>query len=340
MKIGFDLRPFLRKETGVGTYLKNLLFHLAQVDPTNEYFLFSASWKDRFREEKIPPLARKKIKDWRLPVKVLNFFWYRWPWPRLDWFFGTKLDLTHSATPLPLPSGGKKIVTIHDLHFFDFPQEAGGEAGKFFFRRLPRVLQQVDGIITSSAWMRDEIVARFGVDRTRLRVIPPGFEPSFGQEIPAEKLAEARQKFRLPPTFLLFVGAQEPRKNLLRLLDALAILHRSGRKIPLVVVGPEGKDSKLFQRRMRELDLSVWVRQIGYLDHSELRAVYRLASAFVFPSLFSNLQLRKPKSVESSLTGRPILLWDLCRWRFLNQETPAVRLPIRIQTKREIFFYR
>ena len=57
MRIGFDLRPFLKEETGVGVYLKNLLFELAAMDAENEYFLFSASWKDRFAPRP-PPAVR------------------------------------------------------------------------------------------------------------------------------------------------------------------------------------------------------------------------------------------------------------------------------------------
>jgi len=57
MRIGVDVRPFLSRETGVGTYLKNLLFQLARIDEANEYCLFSSSWKERFPVEKIPSFA-------------------------------------------------------------------------------------------------------------------------------------------------------------------------------------------------------------------------------------------------------------------------------------------
>lgn len=57
MRIGFDVRPFLKEETGVGIYFKNLLFELARLDRENEYCLFSASWKDRFQASKIPSFS-------------------------------------------------------------------------------------------------------------------------------------------------------------------------------------------------------------------------------------------------------------------------------------------
>ncbi|MCX6559940.1 MAG: hypothetical protein NTZ26_05435, partial [Candidatus Aminicenantes bacterium] len=115
MRIGFDLRPFLKEETGVGVYLKNLLFELARIDREDEFFLFSASWKDRFPTAKIPPFAQCHFLDKKWPVRMVNFLWQDLGRPSLDALFGTRLDLTHSATPLPLPTKGRAIVTVCDL---------------------------------------------------------------------------------------------------------------------------------------------------------------------------------------------------------------------------------
>jgi glycosyltransferase involved in cell wall biosynthesis len=301
MKIGFDLRPFLREETGVGIYLRNLLFELARLDPANEYYLFSASWKDRFPTDNIPPFGRLKFRDGRIPVKLLNFFWYRWAWPHLDRFFGTPLDLTHSATPLILPTGGKKIVTVHDLFFLDAPGQSGPEAGKFFFRRLASSLGRADGIITFSRFIRDKIVTRFGTDPARIKIIPHGLDPKFQEDIAPSDLEEARRNHQLPSSFLLFVGAQEPRKNLPRLIEALKIVHLHGLKIPLVLVGPKGQDSERLQAKADELGLSSWIRMTGYLGQRDVRHVYRLAEALVFPSLCEGFGFPPLEAMASSV---------------------------------------
>ncbi len=304
MKIGFDLRPFLRWETGVGIYLRNLLFELARIDQANEYHLFSASWKDRFPADRIPPFARLKFRDRRVPVRLLDFFWHRWLWPWLDSFFGAPLDLTHSATPLILPTRGKKIVTVHDLFFLDSPRQSGFEAGKFFFRRLAGSLRQADGIITFSRFVRDEIIAWFGSDPSRIRVIPHGLDPMFLQEIPPSDLEKVRRKNELPASFLIFVGAQEPRKNLLRLVEALKIVHLNGLKIPLVLVGPQGQDSRRFLSKAEELGLSSWIKITGYLGQEDVRCVYRLAEALVFPSLAEGFGF---PLLESMASGVPVI---------------------------------
>lgn len=303
MRIGFDLRPFLRDETGVGTYLKNLLFHLAQIDKTNKYFLFSASWKDRFPAAKIPIFARMKFRDLRIPVKALNYFWYVWRWPQLDHFFKTTLDLTHSATPLILPTRGKKIVTVYDLFFMDSPGQAGKEAGKTFFTKAAGALRQADGVIAISSFTRDELVARFDIEANKVRVIPLGLDRKFLEEVAPADLEETKKRYNLPSSFLLFVGAQEPRKNLLRLLEALKIVHLQGRQIALVLVGPLGQDSKPLQARAEKLGLAPWISMTGYLPEEEVKRIYRLATVFIFPSLCEGFGL---PLIEAMASGVPV----------------------------------
>jgi len=87
MRIGLDLRPFLKEETGIGVYFRNLLFSLAKIDQENEYFLFSSSLKDRFSVNKIPVFARMNFRDFHYPVEAINFFWHRLLFPPLDFFF-------------------------------------------------------------------------------------------------------------------------------------------------------------------------------------------------------------------------------------------------------------
>jgi glycosyltransferase involved in cell wall biosynthesis len=303
MRLGYDLRPFLREETGVGMYLRSLLIHLANIDKTNEYFLLSSSWKDRFPEEKIPSFARMRFRDLRVPVKLLNILWQKQRWPPLDLFFRTKLDLTHSGTPLVLPTAGKKIVTVHDLFFMDFPELAGEEAGRTFFRSAAASFQAADGILTSSQFASIELISRFALKEKKVRVVYPGLDRRFLEEVPAAELRATRKRRNLPPAFLLFVGAQVPRKNLVRFLDALKIVHLHGVQIPLVMIGPEGEDTEAIRMRAAKLGLSHWIMSAGYFAERDLRHAYRLATVFVLPSLCEGFGL---PLVEAMASGVPV----------------------------------
>jgi glycosyltransferase involved in cell wall biosynthesis len=303
MRLGFDLRPFLREETGVGTYLRNLLSELARIDRANEYFLFSSSFKDRFPADKIPPFDRLEFRDCRLPVKALNSLWSRRRRPYLDSFFRARLDLAHSGTPLILPTRGKKVITVHDIFFMDFPDRAGQEAGKVFFRLAAASFRDADGIVTSSATTALELVSRFALDENKVRTIPPGLDLRFLEDVPAADLDAAAQRFGLPPAFLLFVGAQTPRKNLVRFLEALKIVHLHGLQIPLVLAGPEGEDSDAIQEKAARLGICQWIRTTGYLEPNDVRNIYRLATAFVLPSLCEGFGM---PLLEAMASGVPV----------------------------------
>ena len=306
MRLGFDLRPFLKLETGVGVYFRNLLFELARLDAENEYYLFSASWKDRFPPEKVPPFKHSRFRDLRWPVKAVNIGWYRFGRPSLDSIFGVRLDLTHSPTPLPLPTRGRKIVTVCDLFFMDYPGKADAEARRHFLKRTEVSLRRADGVVTISEFTKLALLDRFELDEAKIKVTPLGLSRSFQASpapppsvptaprtsaVPAEvgdpagdPVGATLRKYGLPGEFLLFVGATEARKNLPRLIEALAIVHRKFRPVPLVLVGRQGGDHARLMAEIRARGLEAWVRLPGYLPEAEVGAFYRAASGFVFPS--------------------------------------------------------
>jgi glycosyltransferase involved in cell wall biosynthesis len=303
MRIGFDLRPFLRQETGVGVYFRNLLRELAALDRDNEYFLFSSSWKDRFPSAKLPAFARMRFRDVRLPVKVLNFLWYRLGRPRLDLFFRARLDLTHSPVPLFLPTGGKKVITVCDLFFLEHPELADKEARRTFARSVGRAVERADAVITISEYSRKVIVQQLSADRDKVRAIPLGLDSVFFEEIAPEERAAERRTLDLPQRFLLFVGAFEPRKNLTALVEALRIIHGRAEKIPLVIAGRRGGDYENVQAGIRRAGLEEYIRAVGYVPDGELRRLYRLATVFVFPSLAEGFGL---PILEAMASGLPV----------------------------------
>ncbi|MBN2207389.1 MAG: glycosyltransferase family 4 protein [Candidatus Aminicenantes bacterium] len=303
MRFGFDLRPFLKQETGVGVYYRNLLFELAAVDRENEYVLFSASWKDRFPAAKIPPFERRRFRDVKLPVRLVDLLWSRWEWPRLEAFFDGPLDLTHSPTPLLLPTRGKTIVTVYDLFFLDFPDRADRQARTHFARRIASALERADGIVTISRYTRDELLSRFDVPEAKVRAIPLGIDPDFGLPLPVQYLEALGRKHGLPAEFLLFVGAFEPRKNLPALVEAFGRVRARRPGCVLVLAGRSGADLPRIRAAIAasRLEEAVWI--LGYLPDRELRGLYQTASGFVYPSVCEGFGL---PLLEAMASGCPV----------------------------------
>ncbi|MFW6131252.1 MAG: glycosyltransferase family 4 protein [Candidatus Aminicenantaceae bacterium] len=307
MRIGYDLRPFLKEETGVGVYFKNLLFHLAEIDKENEYFLFTSSFKDRFIRSQIPPFEKKQFKDFMIPVKAVNYFWYRLNWPPLDYLFKTKLDISHSPTPLILPTKGKKIVTICDLFFMDFPKLTDKDSRSRFAQKIDSSLEKADGIITISNYTKKQILQRFELNESKVKVIYLGVEEKYGENISRNDVQKIKRRYSLPSNFLLFTGSLEPRKNVLKLVDALKLIHKEHHHVGLVLVGKKGRDYNKVKDKVKQENLDSWVKIIGYVSEKELKSLYKAASVFVFPSLCEGFGL---PVLEALASGLPAVVSD------------------------------
>jgi glycosyltransferase involved in cell wall biosynthesis len=303
MKIGIDLRPFLRFETGVGTYIKNLIFSLSDKDVENDYYLFSSSLKQRFSPSKIPIFNKMHFRDFHYPVKLLNFAWYRLGWPTMDAFFKTRLDLTHSPTPLICPTNGKAIVTVHDLFFMDFPSLANREARKFFLKNIHRSLQMSHGVIAVSHFIKKQLLERFRIDKEKVKVIYHGVDQEFSSDISLEEIKNFRASHSLSSKVIVFVGAMEPRKNLINLVKAFYIVQSKETDVSLVIAGSRGRDYPALKKSIDENGLQARVKILDYLSPRDLKRLYRTGTLFVFPSLCEGFGL---PLLEAMTSGMPV----------------------------------
>lgn len=306
MRIGIDIRPFLKEETGVGVYLKNLLFYLSRVDNQNEYYLFSASWKDRFPLSKVPPLKKKRFRHFRIPVTLINHGWYRWGWPPFDYFFGRKMDIVHSPTPIFIPTLGKKIITIYDLFFLREPELADRSTLRFFRTRIKNSVQEAGAIITISQSSAQEIISFFPDAEEKIRVIYLGIDSEFWtiSEKEREAWINFKQERNLPSKYFLFVGAFEPRKNLPNLIRAFHLLQQRGRKEHLILVGRKGEDLSTVLTLRKQLGLEKQVIIKDYTSSVQLKYYYWGAIALIVPSLAEGFGL---PLLEAMASGLPII---------------------------------
>jgi glycosyltransferase involved in cell wall biosynthesis len=125
----------------------------------------------------------------------------------------------------------------------------------------------------------------------------------FLEEVPAAELEATRRRLNLPQSFLLFVGAQVPRKNLVRFVEALKIVHLHGFPVPLILIGPEGEDSQAIRATAEKLGIGPWIRPTGYVEQRDIRNAFRLATAFVLPSLYEGFGM---PLLEAMASGVPV----------------------------------
>jgi alpha-1,3-rhamnosyl/mannosyltransferase len=127
--------------------------------------------------------------------------------------------------------------------------------------------------------------------------------PRFARELSDAERAEARRRLELPASFVLSVGTLEPRKNLVRLIEAWVALPEAVRNAHvLALVGPTGweMDATLAAVHARPDD----VRLLGFVSDDELAALYAGAAAFAYPSLYEGFGL---PVLEAMSAGAPVV---------------------------------
>jgi glycosyltransferase involved in cell wall biosynthesis len=310
LTIGIDYRPALSRLTGVGRYVASLTGALAGIDSENRYTLFSSSLRERASVDALP--SNFELVDRRIPVSLLNALWHRVGQPSLDLLAGRSFDITHSPHPLILPSRrGRAVVTIHDLFFYRHAEATTAEIRRDYVPLVKAHAARADAVLTGSRTTKEDLVRDLGVDEKKIELTPYGIDvESFRSRPEEEERIVAR--YELPSRYLLSVATLEPRKNLPRLVEAVAQLVGAGWDGILLLAGGSGVDEAAIDRVIDRHALGARVRKLGYVPSHHLPAIYRRARALVSVSLWEGF-------------GFPVLEAMACRIPVVASDIPTHR---------------
>ena len=298
MKIALDVRPALSRPTGVGVYIGALAETLPRLAPSSSFTLFTSSLRERWSKPLTGPNVT--VVDLPLPVRALNFSWNRLSWPAIETLCGRDFDLVHSPHALLTPARrARRIITIHDLFFFDHPEMTKAEIRRDYAPLVQRNALQADGILCPSEHTARQIESRLRISRDKICVTPYAVDPSF-RVAPTQGDVEALlARLHLPRGGILYVGSEEKRKNLGRLVAAYRkFASGMSNPPPLVMVGPGASfDSGVASPGPR-------VVCTGYLETREIRALMAASKCLVLVSLDEGFGL---PVVEAMTAGLPVV---------------------------------
>jgi len=163
-------------------------------------------------------------------------------------------------------------------------------------RAVPWAVQRARLVVAVSEHTKSDVVRLLGVPPERVRVAGNAPDALFQPCRDDTWRASERIRLGLPSRFLLAVGTLEPRKNLMRLLEALALLRDRGLFVgwegpPLVVAGREGWLYEPIYARVDALGLRAHVRFLTDATDRDLLVLYNLAGVAVYPSLYEGFGL-------------------------------------------------
>lgn len=303
MHIGLDYTSALRQRAGVGRYTRGIVAALGNLDHDNQYTLIVPRDADN-----IPPatplpaarLLRLPFTDWSLTIA-----WHRLRLPLYVDLFTGALDLFHSPDfVLPPVRRARTIVTVHDLSFLLYPQYATQGLVSYLTAVVPRSLRQADLVLADSAWTRQDLIGALSVPEDRVVVVPAGVGPEYRPISDRSVLDPVRKRYSLPERFILHVGTLEPRKNLVRLMEALCNIAAEEPETRLVLVGGKGWLYSDIFASVDRLGLRDRVVFPGYIAEADLPAVYNLATVFAYPSIYEGFGI---PPLEAMACGTPVV---------------------------------
>jgi len=271
LKVALDATYSLdRNLSGVGVYSRELLFGLASANPEARFsFCYRPHRFLRSFSDRLPENCRRCL------------LWGGWP-SAPDLFHGLnqRIDSTRYQ---------RTVATFHDL-FVLTGEYSTPEFRRRFAEQARLAAQRSDLIIAVSAFTARQVRDLLKVEQTRIRVVHHGVRPP-------SKPAPSASREKL----ILFVGAIQHRKNLVRLVEAFEQVSNGWK---LVLAGSSGFGAEEILQRIQSSPRSADIEVSGYVAPEHLEELYSHASVFAFPSLDEGFGM---PVLEAMSRGVPVL---------------------------------
>lgn len=308
MRVLFDFTQIPLKRTGVGVYADNLLVNLISVLRDQDTLIVVAQNDDQKVLNAIRGLQNAQLLT--IPSRVfrnraLLFGFEQLILPLIAVF--QRADLIHSLHYThPLVAWTRRIVTIHDMTFFLYPElHTRSRRGimRFFIRHA---IKRAEALIFDSQSSQKDAERILPIGDNLRSVAPLGVSPQPIEEdnscdkLPAELSGSTR--------YLLFVGTIEPRKNIVRIVQAFERIAKQHPRLQLVFAGKLGWYTDEIVAAIKNSPMSERIHSLGFVSDDQKWALLRNCQVLVYPSLYEGFGL---PILEGMAAGAPVVTSNL-----------------------------
>jgi glycosyltransferase involved in cell wall biosynthesis len=303
VKIAIDARKW--RDYGIGTYVRNLVRHLARLDRETTYFLLcdaaDASTLRDLADNFTPVVEEAAGYGFREHVSI----------PAQLKRLGA--NLFHSPHyVLPLLCRTPAVVTVHDCIHLLFPEYLPNRFALSYARyMMGSAIRRSAMVLTVSEASRRDILRFYpDADPEKVRVVPNAIDPALLEDPGEEEMERVRERYRIRGRFVLYAGNIKPHKNLDRLIAAFGRLRQRSdfEDVKLLIIGDEVTRYPSLRRAVEAAGVRQDVRFFGFVPDRTLAALYRMAALFAFPSLYEGFGL---PPLEAMACGTPVLTSDV-----------------------------
>lgn len=303
MRIGFDIRCLMEKNySGISEYTYNLLQHLLKIDHENQYILFyNSSKQPNVPEFNFPNVS---FKEYKYPNKLFNLSLRFLKIAEIDKMIGgVDVFIVPNFLFLNLSKHCRKILIVHDLSFEIYPEFFTFKKRLWHDLIGPKQLcEQADTVVAISENTKNDIIKIFEINPEKIKVIYPGVAEKFFEPITDEQKNYVKEKYNLPGKYIFYLGNLEPRKNVETLLKAFEKLQ--DKNIHLVLAGSKAWKYKNINTLYNNSTAKNRINFLGYVSAEDKPALYSLAQAFIYPSIYEGFGL---PPLEAAACGTPVI---------------------------------
>jgi glycosyltransferase involved in cell wall biosynthesis len=286
-----NLAVLFDQPTGIATYARNIIPSLDSLKPT----LLSAQ---KFENYQCYSIADDMTPAQGSKGHLKRLLWTQYQLPRI--YQQLKADLIYSPIPeAPLYSQSRYIVMCHDLIPLRFPRLTS-PLTNYFRYVVPLVLKQAEHIICNSEATARDVVDFYGITVKKITPILLGYDNTHFYPRTRSHLSQTNPYF-------LYLGRQDPYKNLTGLINAFAAI--KNQEYHLAIAGStDPRFTPQLQQQAKELGIEQRVIWLDYLSYQELPFVISEAIALVFPTLWEGFGL---PVLEAMACGIPVITSNL-----------------------------
>jgi glycosyltransferase involved in cell wall biosynthesis len=289
---------------GTRVYIKKCLDFFGSLDKQTTFNLYH---KKEFNPE-IKPQFYPNYQDKKIP--------YPLAWVQTRFGYEINFDLLDvcwmpfQQVPFLADKKTKIVITVHDLAFKYFPQHFlwKDKLKLDFFTET--AVKRADGIIAVSEATKKDILKFYPkTPESKIKVIYHGVdEEKFSKKYLSKKAKEILIKYKIKKPYLLYVGAIQPRKGIIDLIEAFESLKKNNQKdLQLVLVGSPAWKSEETLNRIKKSDFKKDIVLTGKIGSESLPIFYQQAEIFVLPSLYEGFGI---PILEAWASGIPVIVAD------------------------------
>ncbi len=309
MIIGIDANEAnVKNRVGSNEYAYQVLMHLYKNQSAGRRIKFKI-----FLKEKPLKDLPKEASWWQYRVLKPKFLWTQWRLPlalilnrgEVDVFFSPG-HYAPRFCPNPL------VISIMDLAFLRFPKQFKKDDLYQLKNWTERSVKQADHILTISEFTKKEIIHFYNYPADKITVTYPGTRKlkvkSENSKVKIQK-AKILEQYKIEKNkYFLYIGTLQPRKNLIRLIEAFAraINNETMKQFNnLVIVGKKGWLYQEIFEKVESLGLEKNVIFTGYVEEKEKNAFLENAFALILPSLYEGFGI---PVLEAMQLGCPVIV--------------------------------